>query len=129
MATTIVGWHIPRNRYISDIPTRSVLIVQGWITTTSGDPAMTKDLDMSYKNLVASGNASGIELVDTPEAIIRHVPHLKNAKGLETWKGIWNRNAGWVHARNALEKLGDEVTYSTVSSEGILTVHRPRSSV
>lgn len=51
----------------------------------------------------------GIEFVQSPEDIIRHVPQLMSARGIENWKGLWNPHAGWVHAHKALRKLGDEV--------------------
>lgn len=40
--------------------------------------------------------------------IVRYVPQLSGAKGLESWKGLWNKQAGWAHARNALAKMGEE---------------------
>ncbi|TVY43892.1 L-saccharopine oxidase [Lachnellula occidentalis] len=80
----------------------------GWLVTTSGDPAAAKHLRQSYENLVKNGQTSGIEFVETPEDLIRHVPQLQNSRDLSTWKGLWNKHAGWAHAHDAMKKLGKE---------------------
>lgn len=50
-----------------------------------------------------------MEFVESKEDIVKHVPQLANAKGISQWKGFWNPQAGWAHARKALEKVGNEV--------------------
>ena len=77
--------------------------------TTCGDEDATDHLKKSYQNLKSSNQVYGIEFVETPEDLIRHVPQLKHARDISTWKGLWNKQAGWAHARNAIQLLGDEV--------------------
>ncbi|KAF2139367.1 uncharacterized protein K452DRAFT_352615 [Aplosporella prunicola CBS 121167] len=80
----------------------------GWLITTSGDPEATKRLRQAYENLVKKGQAKGVEFVENKEDIVKHVPLLADAKGISEWKGFWNPQAGWAHARKALEKVGTE---------------------
>lgn len=80
----------------------------GWIVTTCGDPAATENLRKSYENLKNAGQAANIDFVEGKEQIARYVPQLQSAKGLDNWKGLWNKQAGWAHARNALAKMGAE---------------------
>ncbi|KAF8854333.1 FAD dependent oxidoreductase [Acephala macrosclerotiorum] len=80
----------------------------GWLVTTCGDPEASEHLRQSYENLKNSNGISGIEFVETPEDLIRHVPQLKYARDLSTWKGLWNKQAGWAHAHDAMKVLGDE---------------------
>lgn len=65
-----------------------------------------------------NGQTSGIEFVETPEDLIRHVPQLKNSRDLSTWKGLWNKHAGWAHAHDAMKKLGEEVSKFCVTRSG-----------
>jgi sarcosine oxidase / L-pipecolate oxidase len=81
----------------------------GWLVTTCGDKAATEHLRQSYENLRGNNSTSGIEFVETPDDLIRHVPQLKNAHDISNWKGLWNKQAGWAHAQNALKVLGDKV--------------------
>lgn len=83
---------------------------QGWLVTTSGDPEAAKRLRQAYQNLVDRGQAEGVEFVETKKDIVKHVPQLAAAKGIDEWKGFWNPQAGWAHARKALEKIGGEVS-------------------
>ncbi|OJD33973.1 fad dependent oxidoreductase [Diplodia corticola] len=80
----------------------------GWLVTTSGDPEAAKRLRQAYQNLVDRGQAEGVEFVETKQDIVKHVPQLAAAKGIDEWKGFWNPQAGWAHARKALEKVGGE---------------------
>ncbi|KAL1305748.1 hypothetical protein AAFC00_007329 [Neodothiora populina] len=81
----------------------------GWIVTTCGDPAAVEHLRKSYENLKKEGQVEGnVEFVEGKDEIVKFVPQLSNAKGLQTWKGLWNRQAGWAHAKNALTKMGTE---------------------
>ncbi|KAF2092015.1 putative sarcosine oxidase [Saccharata proteae CBS 121410] len=80
----------------------------GWLVTTSGDPGAAQRLRRSYQNLVDRGQAEGVEFVESEEDIVKHVPQLANAKGIAEWKGYYNPQAGWAHARKALEKVGEE---------------------
>jgi len=41
------------------------------------------------------------------------VPQLKDAKDLSKWKGLWNKQAGWAHAANALRLVATEVSIDT----------------
>ena len=77
--------------------------------TTCGDKDASGHLRKSYENLKSNNQISGIDFVETPDDLIRHVPQLKHARDISAWKGIWNKQAGWVHASNALKMLGDEV--------------------
>lgn len=80
----------------------------GWIVTTCGEPEAAEHLRKSYENLKKAGQAANIDFVEGKDEIARYVPQLANAKGLANWKGLWNKQAGWAHARNALEKMGTE---------------------
>ncbi|KAK1983777.1 FAD dependent oxidoreductase [Colletotrichum cereale] len=80
----------------------------GRIVTTLGDPLAEKHLRESYENLTKAGQAGGLELVDGKEQIAKHVPQLRNANGIENWKGLWNSQGGWAHAKKSLEKWGQQ---------------------
>ncbi|KAF4963076.1 hypothetical protein FSARC_8878 [Fusarium sarcochroum] len=80
----------------------------GRITTTRGDRKAEEFLRNSYENLKKAGHTDKLELMQGKEQIIRHVPQLGNAVGLEHWKGLSNSLGGWVHARKALEKWAAE---------------------
>ncbi|EFQ34834.1 FAD dependent oxidoreductase [Colletotrichum graminicola M1.001] len=80
----------------------------GRIVTTSGDPLAEKHLKESYENLRKAGQAVSLELVEGKEQIVKHVPQLRNANGIENWKGLWNSQGGWAHAKKSLEKWGQE---------------------
>ncbi|GKT44582.1 L-saccharopine oxidase [Colletotrichum spaethianum] len=80
----------------------------GRIVTTLGDPLAEKHLKESYENLKKAGQAGGLELVEGKEQIAKHVPQLRNAEGIEKWKGLWNSQGGWAHAKKSLEKWGHE---------------------
>ncbi|KAK7534817.1 FAD dependent oxidoreductase [Phyllosticta citribraziliensis] len=80
----------------------------GWLVTTSGDPEAARRLRQAYQNLVDRDQAKGVEFVEGKADIVKHVPQLAQAKGIADWKGFWNPQAGWAHARNALEKVGSE---------------------
>ncbi|GJC83525.1 L-saccharopine oxidase [Colletotrichum liriopes] len=81
---------------------------QGRIVTTLGDPLAEKHLKESYENLRKAGQAGSLELVEGKEQIAKHVPQLRNADGIEKWKGLWNSQGGWAHAKKSLEKWGQE---------------------
>ncbi|OKL57829.1 hypothetical protein UA08_07288 [Talaromyces atroroseus] len=80
----------------------------GRITTTSGDPEAAKNLKESYENLQRAGAAASIEFVEGKKQIVKFCPQLAGASGLDEWKGLWNSEAGWAHARKALEKMASE---------------------
>ncbi|KAK7557781.1 putative sarcosine oxidase [Phyllosticta citricarpa] len=80
----------------------------GWLVTTSGDPEAARRLRQAYQNLVDRDQAKGVEFVEGKDDIVKHVPQLAKAKGIADWKGFWNPQAGWAHARKALEKVGSE---------------------
>ncbi|KAK2002549.1 FAD dependent oxidoreductase [Colletotrichum falcatum] len=80
----------------------------GRIVTTSGDPLAEKHLKESYENLRKVGQAGSLELVEGKEQIAKYAPQLGNANGIENWKGLWNSQGGWAHAKKSLEKLGHE---------------------
>lgn len=43
------------------------------------------------------------------DQIVRHVPKLQNSPKIgHNWKGLFNGQGGWAHARKALEKWGFE---------------------
>lgn len=81
----------------------------GWLVTTCGDKDASENIRMSYENLLKKGQTFGIEFVETPEDLIHHVPQLKYAKDISKWKGLWNRQAGWANAHNALKRMAEEV--------------------
>ncbi|KAK2037308.1 FAD dependent oxidoreductase [Colletotrichum somersetense] len=80
----------------------------GRIVTTSGDPLAEKHLKESYENLRKAGQAGSLELVEGKEQIAKHVPQLRGANGIDKWKGLWNSQGGWAHAKKSLEKWGQE---------------------
>jgi sarcosine oxidase / L-pipecolate oxidase len=84
------------------------LLGQGRITTTSGDPEAAENLKQSYDNLQRAGAAASVEFVEGKEQMVKFCPQLASAPGLDEWKGLWNSEAGWAHARKALEKLASE---------------------
>lgn len=87
----------------------TMLIDLGWLVTTCGGVDATEHLKQSYANLTKNNQTSGIEFVETREDLIRYVPQLKHARDISSWKGLWNKQAGWAHAHDALKKLADEV--------------------
>ncbi|GKU21754.1 unnamed protein product [Fusarium langsethiae] len=80
----------------------------GLITTTTGDEKAERFLEKSYENLKREGKATKLELIQGKDQIVKHVPQLKNAVGIENWKGLYNSFGGWVHARKALEHWAGE---------------------
>jgi sarcosine oxidase/L-pipecolate oxidase len=80
----------------------------GWLVTTCGDPAASEHLRQSYENLKKNDQISGIEFVETPTDLIRHVPQLKHARDISKWKGLWNRQAGWAHAAESSRLLAEQ---------------------
>lgn len=101
----------------------STLNCPGWLVTTCGDRDASEHLRRSYENLKSNDQISGIDFVETQEDLIRHVPQLKNARDISNWKGLWNKQAGWAHAHNALKLLGDEVLYSAFNLSRALAYH------
>ncbi|KAF4987717.1 hypothetical protein FGRMN_10213 [Fusarium graminum] len=87
---------------------KGILHETGLITTTMGDKKAEVFLQNSYANLKREGKAAKLELVSGREQIVKHVPQLKNAVGIENWKGLYNSHGGWIHARKALEKWAAE---------------------
>ena len=81
----------------------------GWLVTTCGDKAAVEHLRQSYENLKKKNQTSGVEFVERPDDLIRHVPQLQKARDISKWKGLWNKQAGWAHAHDSLKLLGDEV--------------------
>lgn len=86
-----------------------MLRTAGWLVTTCGDKAASEHLRQSYENLKNNNQISGIDFVETPEDLIHHVPQLKHARDISNWKGLWNKQAGWAHAHDALKLLAEEV--------------------
>ncbi|KIL83712.1 hypothetical protein FAVG1_13061 [Fusarium avenaceum] len=80
----------------------------GRITTTAGDKKAEAFLQKSYENLKREGKDTKLELIQGREQIVKHVPQLKNAVGIEHWKGLYNSLGGWTHARKALEQWASE---------------------
>ncbi|KAF6806645.1 fructosyl amine:oxygen oxidoreductase [Colletotrichum sojae] len=78
----------------------------GRMITTTGDPQAEEHLRQSYENLKKAGRADGLELVEGREQIVKHVPQLRDANGIEEWKGLWNSQGGWAHSRKAIERWG-----------------------
>ncbi|RKL43802.1 hypothetical protein BFJ70_g4116 [Fusarium oxysporum] len=81
---------------------------RGRITTTTGDKKAESFLEKSYENLKRAGKAQNLELISGRDEIVQCVPQLKNAVGIENWKGLYNSLGGWVHARKALEKWASQ---------------------
>ncbi|KAM5349462.1 hypothetical protein ACJ41O_005967 [Fusarium nematophilum] len=80
----------------------------GRIVTTTGDKRAEEFLRQSYENLKKAGQSKKLELVQGRDQIVQHVPQLKNAVGIEHWKGLFNSLGGWAHSRKALEKWAAE---------------------
>ncbi|KAJ9138442.1 putative Sarcosine oxidase [Pleurostoma richardsiae] len=97
----------------------------GRITTTSGDPDAAQNLKESYENLKRAGAADSVDLIEGKDQIVKYCPQLADAPGLEEWKGLWNSEAGWAHARKALERWAAESEKMGVKfvsgSEGTMT--------
>ncbi|TQN64484.1 L-saccharopine oxidase [Colletotrichum shisoi] len=87
---------------------RGIFHETGRIVTTLGDPLAEKHLKESYENLKKAGQIGSLELVEGKEQIAKHVPQLRDADGIENWKGLWNSQGGWAHAKKSLEKWGRE---------------------
>ncbi|KAH7196045.1 FAD dependent oxidoreductase [Fusarium oxysporum] len=87
---------------------RDVFFETGRITTTTGDKKAESFLEKSYENLKRAGKAQNLELISGRDEIVKCVPQLKNAVGIENWKGLYNSLGGWVHARKALEKWASQ---------------------
>ncbi|KAG4258947.1 hypothetical protein FPRO03_13413 [Fusarium proliferatum] len=85
-----------------------VFFETGRITTTMGDKKAESFLEKSYENLKRAGKSNNLELISGRDEIVKRVPQLKNAVGIENWKGLYNSLGGWVHARKALEKWAFE---------------------
>ncbi|KAK7561914.1 FAD dependent oxidoreductase [Phyllosticta citricarpa] len=100
----IQAWLSPYRCFVKLITDLST----GWLVTTSGDPEAARRLRQAYQNLVDRDQAKGVEFVEGKDDIVKHVPQLAKAKGIADWKGFWNPQAGWAHARKALEKVGSE---------------------
>ncbi|KAM0346296.1 hypothetical protein ACHAPU_005726 [Fusarium lateritium] len=73
-----------------------------------GDKKAEAFLQNSYDNLKREGQAGKLELISGREQIVKHVPQLKNAVGIENWKGLYSSLGGWTHSRKALEKWAAE---------------------
>ncbi|KAJ0383701.1 hypothetical protein COL922a_009941 [Colletotrichum nupharicola] len=80
----------------------------GRLITTTGDPQAEKHLKESYENLKRAAQSGSLEFVESKDQIIKLVPQLANAHGIEGWKGLWNSQGGWAHSRKSLEKWGKE---------------------
>ncbi|KAF4851672.1 L-saccharopine oxidase [Colletotrichum siamense] len=80
----------------------------GRLITTTGDPQAERHLKESYENLKRAGQSGSLEFVESKDQIIKLVPQLANAHGIEDWKGLWNSQGGWAHSRKSLEKWGKE---------------------
>ncbi|KAL7756019.1 hypothetical protein ACKLNR_013012 [Fusarium oxysporum f. sp. zingiberi] len=85
-----------------------VFFETGRITTTTGDKKAESFLEKSYENLKRAGKAQNLELISGRDEIVKCIPQLKNAVGIENWKGLYNSLGGWVHARKALEKWASQ---------------------
>ncbi|KAF9871228.1 FAD dependent oxidoreductase [Colletotrichum karsti] len=80
----------------------------GRLTTTTGSPQAEKHLKESYENLKRAGQSGSLEFIENKDQIIKHVPQLAKANGIEKWKGLWNSQGGWAHSRKSIEKWGKE---------------------
>ncbi|KAH7140280.1 FAD dependent oxidoreductase [Dactylonectria estremocensis] len=80
----------------------------GRLVITTGNDQAESHLRESYENLSKVGQADKIEFVQGKEQILRYVPQLRDTPGVENWKGAFNSQGGWAHARKALEKWGVE---------------------
>ncbi|KPM43774.1 hypothetical protein AK830_g2803 [Neonectria ditissima] len=80
----------------------------GRMTITTGNDQAENHLRESYENLSKVGQAGKIHFIQGKEQILLYVPQLRDAPGIEEWKGAFNSQGGWAHARKALEKWGAE---------------------
>ena len=79
------------------------------MTTTAGNKQALSYLRKSYENLVKEGQAEKAELVHGKDQIARHVSQLGSSPKIgHNWKGLFNAQGGWAHARKALERWGFE---------------------
>ncbi|KAI5478450.1 hypothetical protein MNV49_005091 [Pseudohyphozyma bogoriensis] len=74
----------------------------GYIFSVCGKSATSV---ANWEQAVANSRALGVQFEDllTPEDFRAKAPFLKGP--LTGWKGVYNKNAGWTHARNALTAL------------------------
>ncbi|KAF7560317.1 hypothetical protein G7046_g3838 [Stylonectria norvegica] len=96
----------------------------GRIITTTGGPAAEKHLRDSYENLERVGQAGSLEFVEGKDQIARHAPQLRHARGIENWKGLFNSQGGWAHARKALEKWA-----AAAQQMGVRFISGPRGTM
>lgn len=59
-----------------------------------------------YQELSASPHQDQVQWLDNAEEIKAFAPYLTGA--MIGWKGVFNPEGGWVHARNAMKAVGDE---------------------
>ncbi|KAK7430494.1 hypothetical protein QQZ08_003013 [Neonectria magnoliae] len=86
----------------------------GRMVITTGNEQAENHLRESYDNLSKVGQAGKIDFVQGKEQILRYVPQLRDAPGIENWRGTFNSQGGWAHARKALEKWGAEAEHMGV---------------
>ena len=81
----------------------------GWLTAAgNGNSASEKFFENSSDNLKKYGQDGDAVLLEGREKVLERVPQLAKAKGLDSWKGLWNGRAGWAHSGRALAKLARE---------------------
>jgi sarcosine oxidase / L-pipecolate oxidase len=79
---------------------------QGRISCISGakDSPEYEYIRQSYDNLAMAGHGSTAEFIESKQDLVKLCPQLTEACGVEDWKGLWNPEDGWVHAKKALER-------------------------
>lgn len=83
----------------------------GWVIAASDANSRTADelIRKAYEVLKRTDLADKIELLETPEAILKRAPHLQPAaKNIQDWYGLWNANNGWAMARDAVAAAGKQ---------------------
>ncbi|KII88422.1 hypothetical protein PLICRDRAFT_110680 [Plicaturopsis crispa FD-325 SS-3] len=94
------------NGWLTDELFKPHLHRTGLVDAAHNSPERLEELKATYRNLVEAGEA--VEWLETEADIVRRAPHLKGAN-IKGWKGLWNGNAGWVAARDALDSVGHEL--------------------
>jgi sarcosine oxidase/L-pipecolate oxidase len=90
----------------------------------ANSPANVPEILQLYQELSTSTHRDQVQWLDNAEEIKLLAPHLTGA--MTGWKGVFNPEGGWVHARNAMKAVGDEcvkmgVTF--VSGTAVKLIH------
>ena len=72
----------------------------------ANSPTTVPEILELYQELGVSPHQDRVKWFDNAEEIKAFAPYLTGS--MTGWKGIFNPEGGWVHARNAMKAVGDE---------------------